>query len=1507
MTIIDGFYWINGRSFRIVVPILVLRIGNFTMADANSKILPTFEQQLSFATSASLGLPDLIGGVSGVMGFAAAAPVVDGFLVRPGFTGTAPLKSYTLALDVYVDDAHKSKWFALLQTDPTNTTDAELLVNANSGIGINGSYNGSFTWDAWHRIVLTVEDLGNGNVTLSKYLDSALVGTQSMSASRFQIDPVQGFRIFSDDGASQVGSLETQPGFVSSVMFTDQVLTRAQVTALGGASAGGILSAALPAGQTVQFDFNPSAPLAPSIGTGSLEVVSAATDVLTGTGFGTTAELGIPALAGDNGSDEVMAYVGASDSQGYLVRPGIDASAADGKIHDYTLIWDIYAPAANGRWMALLQTDPTNVSDADFLLKSTNGIGISANYTGTFNYTGWNRVAVTVHDNGNGTVTLNKYINGTLVGTQQPSTNGEANAATRYAIDPDSGFLIFSDNGGAEVSQTTPETAPGYLNSVFFTDQVMSAAQIGALGGVKAGGIMQESQVDPAHAVQFDFNDGGLAPSIGDGSMALWDRSTGGATGEAQGIDDGGFATAHNTPITIEAAALLANDANPQNHTLVIQSVTAGEGGTVALDQNGNVVFTPEAGFAGQAEFSYTLSDGHGTTDSAKVTLSVDGQVLDQATQSARHVVFLGIDGTQLSRLLALAGNGVMNLDLIEAYAGGDLGTSTQQQTVSGPGWSTLLTGVWADEHHVTGNSNSPIDPTVMSLFERIKADIPGATTASIVSWADINNGHFALETGAGATPSIVDWHAVSTGASMPIKDADVIRQGVDLITNEAPTFTFLHLDNVDAVGHASGFGAAYDAAMMVAAAQLNAILVAVAERMAANPGEDWMVVVGTDHGRDPTSGSGHGGQTASERQIFIAANKEISSDGVAPQTSVAATIAEFLGLDQGGIRGPSVLDEDAIDTHAPYLLAATPGDDLQNVAIDAPLTLVLSERVEKGEGFITIRLAGDGSVVETIDVNSDRVSISAGVVTVQPSEPLAYNTGYYVTVDAGAFDDLETRGASPDGNVFAGISDAASWSFTTLQDTQAPGLVSLTPADNAGEIAPDAPLVLTFDEAVRKGEGSITIHRADGSVVETIDVGSDAVVIDGNKVTVQPGADFPAAGDYYVTVTAGAFEDLAEISQRVLFSENFESLTGLLQSYQSSSEIRDADPTDWTATAPVGWTNSNNTPAGGPVEFQGWNFHDKLAWTATEGDQGRSSFTKGQGVVAVADPDAYDDLNSASTPNKFSALLRTPEIDVVGIKDDRVILTFDNSWQVPANTNPQEARIVVTFDNGETRELAHWSVTSGSPFYKPTALNETLSFVIDMPEGATKMSLSFDMIQAGNAYWWAIDNVVVTGEPDVPHGNAFAGITDQNAWNFSVADTAPLATPVDDRLNGTTGDDAIDALAGDDIVIGLAGNDALDGGEGDDTLDGGEGDDLLKGGAGDDELIGGAGSDVLIGGAGDDVLDGGDGLDTADYSDDSAGVRVDLAAGEATGDDSGADELYRHRERASAVRATTC
>ncbi|WP_338473496.1 calcium-binding protein [Pseudomonas sp. MS646] len=82
-------------------------------------------------------------------------------------------------------------------------------------------------------------------------------------------------------------------------------------------------------------------------------------------------------------------------------------------------------------------------------------------------------------------------------------------------------------------------------------------------------------------------------------------------------------------------------------------------------------------------------------------------------------------------------------------------------------------------------------------------------------------------------------------------------------------------------------------------------------------------------------------------------------------------------------------------------------------------------------------------------------------------------------------------------------------------------------------------------------------------------------------------------------------------------------------------------------------------------------------------------------------------------------------------------------------------------------------------------------------------------------------------------------------------------------------GDASINTLKGglgDDKLYGLANDDLLDGDEGKDLVNGGDGNDVLAGGEGDDSLYGSTGNDVLIGGFGNDFLEGGEGSDTYQF-----------------------------------------
>lgn len=110
-------------------------------------------------------------------------------------------------------------------------------------------------------------------------------------------------------------------------------------------------------------------------------------------------------------------------------------------------------------------------------------------------------------------------------------------------------------------------------------------------------------------------------------------------------------------------------------------------------------------------------------------------------------------------------------------------------------------------------------------------------------------------------------------------------------------------------------------------------------------------------------------------------------------------------------------------------------------------------------------------------------------------------------------------------------------------------------------------------------------------------------------------------------------------------------------------------------------------------------------------------------------------------------------------------------------------------------------------------------------------------------------------------------------------------------------GTDATQSLVGgnlDDRLSGRGGDDELFGHGGDDGLAGEAGDDVLNAGAGNDIVNGGTGNDTLIAGAGNDAYDGGAGVDTIVFTSATQGVVVDLSTGQATGAETGIDQISR-------------
>ncbi|WP_374301818.1 DUF4082 domain-containing protein [Paracoccus sp. (in: a-proteobacteria)] len=100
-------------------------------------------------------------------------------------------------------------------------------------------------------------------------------------------------------------------------------------------------------------------------------------------------------------------------------------------------------------------------------------------------------------------------------------------------------------------------------------------------------------------------------------------------------VDDAGFQTGYQTPVTIKAASLLANDRDPDGDSLKLVSVSGAQGGSAQINSAGDIVFTPAGGHTGAAGFDYTISDGRGQTATAEVSLTVGSGGTPSGTASS--------------------------------------------------------------------------------------------------------------------------------------------------------------------------------------------------------------------------------------------------------------------------------------------------------------------------------------------------------------------------------------------------------------------------------------------------------------------------------------------------------------------------------------------------------------------------------------------------------------------------------------------------------------------------------------------------------------------------------------------------------------------------------------------------------------------------------------------------------------------------------------------------------
>ena len=141
---------------------------------------------------------------------------------------------------------------------------------------------------------------------------------------------------------------------------------------------------------------------------------------------------------------------------------------------------------------------------------------------------------------------------------------------------------------------------------------------------------MARSRHPPRNNGVYTYGTGNLFPTSTFGAANYWvdvlfSPASGGANQAPVAANDSGFSVTQNSPISIAASTLLANDTDPDGDALTITGVSNGANGTASFNaQTNTVTFTPNSGYTGPASFTYAISDGRGGTASASASLTVN-------------------------------------------------------------------------------------------------------------------------------------------------------------------------------------------------------------------------------------------------------------------------------------------------------------------------------------------------------------------------------------------------------------------------------------------------------------------------------------------------------------------------------------------------------------------------------------------------------------------------------------------------------------------------------------------------------------------------------------------------------------------------------------------------------------------------------------------------------------------------------------------------------------------
>lgn len=178
--------------------------------------------------------------------------------------------------------------------------------------------------------------------------------------------------------------------------------------------------------------------------------------------------------------------------------------------------------------------------------------------------------------------------------------------------------------------------------------------------------------------------------------------------------------------------------------------------------------------------------------------------------------------------------------------------------------------------------------------------------------------------------------------------------------------------------------------------------------------------------------------------------------------------------------------------------------------------------------GFTSTDLSAD-EIASDWTYNGGSIGGSLGTATVQGSTIINFTIiGANEGVTSGVMPTISYNNNDGDNSILNLDGAMGSVGPITLNDGAAPAIDTLSPLDNASDVAVDTNFSIIFTEIVNVENGNISIYKSfDDTLVEIIDVTSDLVTGSGtNTITIDPINDLVQNTGYYIQIEEFSFSD---------------------------------------------------------------------------------------------------------------------------------------------------------------------------------------------------------------------------------------------------------------------------------------------------------------------------------------------------------------------------------------------